>query len=311
MHVVLRHVDGVVGVELVARRLLGDAGVVALGDLGLDLPLLGVALARDDVGDLVGHVPVPGRAAAGPDLLLVHVDAEDAHVGCVLRAEHAHLAVARRLPDGVGRRHDLLALLDAVRPDLAPVLARAELLLVVDLAAAALLDQAEVHPRRLRLHHERLRGLVAVVEVPVDGVGVHDDEVARLPVVALVVVDLVALALEDVEDGLVLVAVPVVRLAGWDLDEVDLDVLRQEGLVAGADAPPRARVLGVAGMPDLRVVDDDLVVTDTRSCELRLAEFLQPVLLRAHPSQENTAFLRHSRLLSRRRLRRLTQMSYH
>ena len=39
--------------------------------------------------------------------------------------------------------------------------------LALDRAGAPLLDQVEVHPRRLRLDHEALRRLVAVVEVPV------------------------------------------------------------------------------------------------------------------------------------------------
>src|SRR5262249_57907615 len=80
---------------------------------------------------------------------------------------------------------------------------------------------------------------------------------------------------------------------GRDLDEVDLDVLRQEGLVAGADAPPRARVLRVAGVADPGVVDDDLVVPDTRGRELGLAELPQSVLVGAHAPQEHTAFLCH------------------
>jgi hypothetical protein len=183
--------------------------------------------------------------------------------------------------------------------------------LVVDGAAAALLDEAEVHPRRLRLHHERLRRLVAVVEVAVHRVGVDDDEVAGLPVVALVVVDLVALALQDVEDRLVLVAVAVVRLARRDLDEVDLDVLRQERIVAGADAPPGARVLRVAGVADLRIVDDDLVVADARRRQLRLPKFLEPVLLGTHTPQEDAAFLRHLTAPFLDARPRLTQMSYH
>jgi hypothetical protein len=56
-------------------------------------------------------------------------------------------------------------------------------------------------------------------------VGVDDDEVVLLPLVALAVVDLVALALEDVEVRLVLVAVAVIRAAWQQLDEVDLQRL--------------------------------------------------------------------------------------
>jgi len=123
---------------------------------------------------------------------------------------------------------------------------------------------------------------VAVVEVAVDRVGVHDDEIALLPVVALVVVDLVPRALEDVEDRLVLVPVPVVRLPRRQLDKVDLDVLGQEGLVARTDAPPRARVLGVAGMADRRVVDDHALAADAGRGELLSPVLLEPVVLRRH-----------------------------
>jgi hypothetical protein len=97
-------------------------------------------------------------------------------------------------------------------------------------------------------------------------------------------VDLVARALEDVERRLVLVAVPVVRLAGRDLDEVDLDVLREERVVARPDPPPRPRVLRVAGVADLGVVGDELVAAHAGSGELRLPKFLQSVLFGAHPA---------------------------
>ena len=49
-----------------------------------------------------------------------------------------------------------------------------------------------------------------------------DDEVILIPVVALAIVDLVARALEDVEVGLVLVAVAVVRSTREQLNEVHL-----------------------------------------------------------------------------------------
>ena len=143
-----------------------------------------------------------------------------------------------------------------------PVLARAELVLALDRAAAALLDQAHEHPGALGLDDEGDGLLVVRVEVPVDRVGVDEGQVAGLPVVALVVVDLVAGALEDVEGGLVLVAVAVVGALRRQLDEVHLQRLGEELLVAGADAPPGARLLGVAGVPDLGVVDDDRVVAD-------------------------------------------------
>ena len=63
------------------------------------------------------------------------------------------------------------------------------------------------------------------VEMLVDAVVVDDRHVARLPVVADVVVDLVALAVEDVEGGLVDVAVLLALAAGPVFLEVEVEVL--------------------------------------------------------------------------------------
>ena len=60
------------------------------------------------------------------------------------------------------------------------------------------------------------------VEVLVHAVVVHDRDVARLPVVAHAVVDLVALAVEDVERRLVDVAVLLRLAAGRVLLEVQM-----------------------------------------------------------------------------------------
>src|SRR6185503_13721751 len=71
------------------------------------------------------------------------------------------------------------------------------------------------HVHGLGLDDERARGPGgARVEVLVHAVVVHDGDVARLPVVADAVVDLVALAVEDVEGGLVYVAVLLALPAG-------------------------------------------------------------------------------------------------
>ena len=64
------------------------------------------------------------------------------------------------------------------------------------------------------------------VEMLVHAVVVHDRHVARLPVVADAVVDLVALAVQDVERRLVDVAVLLVRAARRVLLEVDVQRLR-------------------------------------------------------------------------------------
>jgi hypothetical protein len=93
---------------------------------------------------------------------------------------------------------------------------------------------------------------------------VHEDQVALGPVVTLVVMDLVAAALEDEEGGLVLVAVAAVGRAGRQLDEVDLESLGEEGVVAGGDPPPCPGLIGVSGMRYLGVIDDHGVIAYSR-----------------------------------------------
>jgi hypothetical protein len=118
-------------------------------------------------------------------------------------------------------------------------LPRPDALLICD-TLVALLEQAQEDPACLRLDDQGPGRLVTVVEMTMDRVRMHDDEVALLPVVARLVVNLVAPALEDVEDGFVLVAVTVVGGAGWQLEEVDLQALGEERLVSGTDPPPRS-----------------------------------------------------------------------
>src|SRR6266511_5556 len=137
------------------------------------------------------------RAAPRRNLLLVDVDAEDANIGRVLRAQHPDLPVPRRLPDGLRGLDDLDLLRGAGSPDAAPLLPRPEAIVVLD----------------------------------------------------------------------------------------------------GAAAPPGARVLRVAGVADLRVVRDEVVTTDARSGKLFATELFQPVLLGAHPAQEDASLFAHARLL--------------
>ena len=75
-------------------------------------------------------------------------------------------------------------------------------------------------------------------------------------------------------------AVAVVARLRRELDEVDLQGLGEELLVARTDAPPRAALLAVAGVADLGVVDDDGVVTDPVDGELCLAEVPEAVASR-------------------------------
>src|SRR5680860_1499888 len=69
----------------------------------------------------------------------------------------------------------------------------------------------------------------------------HNDGVVLVPVVTLVVVDLIAGALQDVEHRLVLVPVALVGAPGGDLDEVHLQRLGQKLLIARTQPPPSAR----------------------------------------------------------------------
>src|SRR6185437_7741741 len=126
-----------------------------------------------------------------------------------------------------------------------------------------------------------------------------EGEVALLPVVPLVVVDLVAAAFEDVEGGLVLVAVPVVRALRRQLDEVDLDGLGEERLVARADPPPRPRLRGVSRVRGVVAgVDDNRVVADAGSGELGAPELVEAVRLGREPAYEGAVLLSHGVSLS-------------
>src|SRR5439155_1422914 len=164
--------------------------------------------------------------------------------------------VAGVLPPRVALPDDLLLLGRARCPELRPILARTEALRLEG-SAPALLPQAHRHPVRLRLHHQSESAHVFIgVVVLVHAVRVHDREVVLLPVVSDAVVDLVALALEDVEARLVLVAVAVIGATREKLDEMHLQRLRQEGIVARAQHPRGPRLVGVARVADARVVDD-------------------------------------------------------
>jgi len=191
---------------------------------------------------------------------------------------------------------DLLAVQHAVGPDVRPVLAGPELLGALHRPAAALLDQPHEHPGALGLHDQSDGLLVVRVEVPVHRVGVHQDEVVLLPLVALVVVDLVTGALEDVEGSLVLVTVPVVGAARRQFHEVHLKSLGQELLVTGADAPPGPGLLRVPGVPDLAVVDDDRVVPHPVDSQLSLPELAQTVGLAGQTADEHASLLTHQLL---------------
>ncbi len=165
---------------------------------------------------LVGHVPVLGRSTARRDLVHGDVEAVAPHVIAFARSDCADVPVTRELVCAVVPADDLLAAVLILRPHDRPVLAGAVLLIWVRPGVdGALLQQTEGEVGRLRLHHERLGALVRVgVEVAVHRVGVHERPISLRPVVPLAVVDLVAAAFEDVEGGLVLVAVPRVRSSG-------------------------------------------------------------------------------------------------
>src|SRR4051794_41020619 len=137
-----------------------------------------MAAAADDVADLIGHMPVLRRRAAGLDLLFVEVHRIRAHIGPLGRADDTDAAVACFLPAGVAALHDLLTTGRVRAPEPRPVLAVA-VARGVEFLAAPLLPQPEVHPRRLRLDDERERALgLARVEMAMHRLGVDDREVA-------------------------------------------------------------------------------------------------------------------------------------
>ena len=133
--------------------------------------------------------------------------------------------------------------------------------------------------------------------MPVHRVGVHVHQVVLGPVVALVVVDLVAAALENVERRFVLVAVSVVGRLRRQFDEMDLDGLGEKILVARADPPPGARLFAVPRVGDLGVVDDECVVPDPLDLQLLAPELAKAVRLRGEPADEYAALLPHTVLL--------------
>src|SRR6266566_3286390 len=289
MNRVLRDVDEIASAEVPPGRLLRDPRVVLLGDLGLDVPVEAMALAGHHVYGLIGHVPVLRAFAARRDLLLVDVHAVRAHVRLVGRRDDADAPVARVLPPRVALLDDLLLLARARGPELRPILAWAEARRLEG-TAAALLPEAHRHPVRLRLHHQSEGAHVFIgVVVLVDAVRVHDREIVLLPVVSDAVVDLVALALEDVEARLVLVAVAVIGAAREELDEMHLQRLRQEGIVARPKHPRGPRLVGVARVADARVVDDGAGTADAVRGALAAAELPKPVGLGTEPAKEDPA----------------------
>src|SRR5205807_8770981 len=103
--------------------------------------------------------------------------------------------------------------------------------------------------------------------------------------------DLVSVAVEDEEGGLVLVAVAAIAAARVDGDEVGLDALRQEGVVAGPHHP-----LG-AGLRRRVLVTDRPLVPPRPSllgyhvgrCQALLAVSLEVVPLALEASDEDAA----------------------
>src|SRR2546428_2543193 len=286
---VLRYVHDVALRELPASWLCRDARVVTVRDLGRDLPLQRVAATGFHVEDFVGHMPVPRCSAADRDLELREVDASEPHVGLPSRRDDAQVTVARVLPARRRLLHDLALLLHAGRPEARPVDARAEARRA-ELGAAALLPQPEVHPERLRLENDPAGGMLRVrVEMLVDAVRVDDDRVAALPVVAHAVVDLVAAAVEDVVERLVLMTVSFVLAARGEVDGVHLEALREERIVPGTDEPLRARARAQPGIPRHPVREDraGAGLAHARRRVLPRAMLGEPVGLGRDAAQEN------------------------
>ena len=93
-------------------------------------------------------------------------------------------------------------------------------------------------------------------------------------------------------------AVSVVGAARKELNEVHLERLGEEGIVARTEDPPGPRLRGVTGMRDRSVVGDRAGAPDAVGLVLAAAEFREAVVLRGDPAQEDAAFaVAHGRLI--------------
>src|SRR2546425_283355 len=227
-------------------------------------------------------------------LVEVHdeVDAAETDVGLRPGGDDPRPPVARVLPARGRALHDFALVLDPRRPEARPIDARPEAVLG-ERRALALLPQPEIHPERLRLEDDAVRGSFAIgIEMLVDAVRVDDDRVTAFPVVAHAVVDLVAATVEDVVERLGLVTVSLVLAARSEVDGVHLEALREERIVPGSDEPLSGRACAhcrVAGRGVLAVREDETGpgLADARGLALALAMLGEPVRLGADPAEED------------------------
>src|SRR5207302_686689 len=111
-----------------------------------------------------------------------------------------------------------------------------------------------------------------------------------LPIVPPPVVDLVSASLEDVERGLVLMAVAPVGAAGEQLDEVHLDRLGKERVISGTEDPGGAGLVRIPGVGDRRIVDDGAGAAHAGRRALPPAELFESVGLGADPPEKHPTF---------------------
>src|SRR5207244_8256027 len=97
-----------------------------------------------------------------------------------------------------------------------------------------------------------------------------------LPLGAFALLGRVTLAFEDVEVRFVLLTVPMVGAAGPQFDEVDLQRLGEERVIARTEHPPGARLalVRIPGMTDGRVVRDRPGTADARRAALPGAQLM-------------------------------------
>src|SRR5262249_4667760 len=122
-------------------------------------------------------------------------------------------------------------------------------------------------------------------------VGVDDHQVAGRPVISLAIMDLVPPALDDVEGGLVLVAMAAIAAAGLDHHEVTLDCLGKKRIVLRRGQPLGSRwrrcILMAGGV---LVAPRPVVGTDhALGLQAELALSSELVLLALDPAQKDSA----------------------
>src|SRR5262245_56432954 len=109
VHAVLRYINQVAGLPFPAARLFGDAGIILICNVDIDVPMKVVTFAFQDIKYFVRHLPLLARATTAVDIVQVNVDRLDSqwHRGS---GELTNLAMRRDLPGCVFRLENFFEL---------------------------------------------------------------------------------------------------------------------------------------------------------------------------------------------------------